>query len=142
MDQRRDRRQVEGRPVPAVVRKKAGKTAGETREKPQHGQAPARGGGAPVISVREILSGIVPMFEGQVQDPKVFIAALRQYHEADEKARGELANALSDLIITKRIDLAEVRHGLLDTGQTDLIETLDRLIDLIEPYIEEGGVDE
>ena len=82
------------------------------------------------------------MFEGQVHQPEVFIAALRQFHQTGEAQRGELANVLSDAIITKRVDLAEVRQALLESGQHDLMEALDQLIDLIEPYIEEGGVDE
>ena len=82
------------------------------------------------------------MFEEQVQDPKVFITALREYHQADPNQRGQLANVLSDVIITKRVDLAEVRHALLDGGEPALMETLDRLVDLIQPYIEEGGVEE
>ena len=82
------------------------------------------------------------MFEGQVHDPEVFIAALREHHEADEQQRGPMANALSDAIITKRVDLAAVRHALLDAGEHQLMDTLDRLLDLIEPYIEEGGVEE
>ena len=82
------------------------------------------------------------MFEGQVQDPRVFIEALREFHETDPEQRGELANALSDLIIGKRVDLAEVRLLLADTGEHELMDTLDRLVDLIEPYIEEGGVEE
>ena len=82
------------------------------------------------------------MFESNVQNPQVFIEALREYHETGEEQRGELANALSDLIITKRVDLAAVRQILLDAGQHKLMDTLDRLIDLIEPYIEEGGVEE
>ena len=82
------------------------------------------------------------MFEGQVHDPGVFIAALREFHESDAAQRGGLANALSEAIITKRVDLAAVRQALLDTGAHELMDTLDRLVDLIEPYIEEGGVDE
>ena len=82
------------------------------------------------------------MFEDQTQDPQVFIAALREFHESDPARRGPMANALSDAIITKRVDLAEVRRTLLDTGEHELLDTLDRLLDLIEPYIEEGGVDE
>lgn len=82
------------------------------------------------------------MFEGQVHDPKVFIAALREFHEAPPDRRGPMANAVSDAIITKRVDLAAVRQELLDTGEHELMDALDRLIDLIEPYIEEGGVDE
>ncbi len=85
---------------------------------------------------------VVKMFEGQVQDPRVFIEALRQFREANEAEQGELANALSEFIIRKRVDLAEVRQVLIETEQRDLMETLDTLIDLIEPYIEEGGVDE
>ena len=82
------------------------------------------------------------MFEGQVQDPRVFIEALREFHEAPAEQRGGLANALSDAIITKRVDLAEVRQALLDNGEHELMDALDRLIELIEPYIEEGGVEE
>ena len=82
------------------------------------------------------------MFEGQVHDPKVFIAALREYHESGEAERGSLANALADAIITKRVDLAAVRQELLNAGEHELMDTLDRLVDLIQPYIEEGGVDE
>ena len=82
------------------------------------------------------------MFEGQVHDPQVFIAALREFHDAEAQHRGPLANAISDAIVTKRIDLAAVRHALLDAGAHDLMDTLDRLLDLIEPYIEEGGVEE
>jgi acyl-CoA reductase-like NAD-dependent aldehyde dehydrogenase len=82
------------------------------------------------------------MFEGQVHDPQVFIAALREYREAPQEARGELANAISEAIIRKRVDLAEVRLALVDGGEHELLDELNRLIDLIEPYIEEGGVDE
>ena len=82
------------------------------------------------------------MFESNVQDPRVFVEALRQFHETPEQARGDLANAISELIISKRVDLAEVRHLLIETGDHELMDTLDRLLDLIEPYIEEGGVEE
>ena len=82
------------------------------------------------------------MFEGQVQDPRIFIAALREFHESVPEQRGHMANALSELIIRKRVDLAEVRHELLDTGEADLMATLEGLLDLIEPYIEEGGAEE
>ena len=82
------------------------------------------------------------MFEGQVHDPNVFIAALREFHESEAAQRGGMANALAELIITKRVDLGAVRQALLDTGEHELMDALDRLIDLIEPYIEEGGVEE
>ena len=82
------------------------------------------------------------MMVERVHDPVVFIAVLREYHEAPVDGRGALANAMADSIITKRVDLAAVRQQLLTTGAHDLLDTLDRLIDLIEPYIEEGGVDE
>ena len=82
------------------------------------------------------------MFESNVQKPQVFTEALRQFHETEPSRRGELANALSEVIIRKRVDLAAVRQGLLDGGAPELLDTLDRLIDLIEPYIEEGGVEE
>ena len=72
----------------------------------------------------------------------MFVEALRQYHHAEKAEQGELANALSELIITKRVDLAAVRQQLLDGGEADLMDTLNRLVDLIEPYIEEGGVEE
>ena len=95
-----------------------------------------------MISVEELLRAILPMFENNVQDPKVFIAALRAFHESEPERRGSLANALSELIITKRVDLGAVRQELLKTGEHELMDTLDRLVDLIEPYIEEGGVEE
>jgi hypothetical protein len=82
------------------------------------------------------------MFEGQVQDPRVFIDALREFHGTEPQQRGALANALSEAIITKRVDLAAVRQELLDDGEAELMDTLDRLLDLIEPYIEEGGAEE
>ena len=82
------------------------------------------------------------MVDGRAHDPQVFIAALREYHEAPAEGRGALANAAADAIIAKRVDLAQVRQALIHDGAHELLETLDRLIDLIEPYIEEGGVDE
>ena len=82
------------------------------------------------------------MFEGSVQNPIVFIEGLRQYYHADKTEQGELANALSELIIRKRVDLAVVQQQLLDAGEADLMDALNRLVDLIEPYIEEGGVEE
>jgi hypothetical protein len=82
------------------------------------------------------------MFEGQVHEPQVFIEALRQFHEAPAERRGELANALSDAILSKRVDLAVVRHALLDANEQELLDTLDRFVDLIEPYLTEGGVDD
>ena len=78
----------------------------------------------------------------RVQDPEVFVATLRQFHGTPVPQRGEIANALSDAIITKRVDLAAVRQLLLDGGEAELLDELDRLLDLIEPYIEEGGVEE
>ena len=72
----------------------------------------------------------------------MFIEALRQFHETDDAQRSDLADALSDLIIAKRVDLAAVRQLLLDESEEALMATLHQLIDLIEPYIEEGGVEE
>jgi len=85
---------------------------------------------------------VIRMFEGRVQEPKAFIEVLREFHEGQASERGKLANTLSDAIISKRVDLAAVRQVLLDSGEHELMDTLDRLIDLIEPYIEEGGVEE
>ena len=82
------------------------------------------------------------MFEGQVHDPQVFVEALRAFHEAPAHQRGEMANAISDAIITKRVDLAAVRQALIEGGEEGLLDALDRLLDLIEPYLEEGGVGE
>lgn len=82
------------------------------------------------------------MFEGQTQEPEIFVSALKQFHDTEPEQRGELANALSEAIIGKRVDLAAVRQLLLDRGEDALLDTLDRLVELIEPYIIEGGVDE
>ena len=82
------------------------------------------------------------MIMGQaLHDPQIFIAVLREYHEAPADGRGALANALSDAIVHKRIDLAEVRQALIDAGDHELLDTLDRLLDLIEPYLEGGDTD-
>lgn len=86
--------------------------------------------------------GVSYMFEANTHDPELFIASLQQYHDAQGPEKGELADTLSELIVRKRVDLAQVRLRLLDAGEALLIDTLDRLIDLIEPYLEEGGVDE
>ena len=82
------------------------------------------------------------MFEGQTHDPKVFILALRQFQDAAGAERGELANALAEAITSKRVDLAEVRQALLDAGDEALMNTLDQLVELIEPYLIEGGAEE
>ena len=74
-----------------------------------------------------------------MQTPEVFVQALRQFHEAKEAERGAVANAMADAIITKRVDLAAVRQLLLETGEHELMDTLNRLLDLIEPYLAEGG---
>ncbi len=84
---------------------------------------------------------LIPM-QPDVQSPDEFIRRLRTFQEAADDARGTIANQLSEKIIGKQVDLAAVRQQLLDSGQADLMDTLDRLIDLIEPYIEEGGVEE
>ena len=96
----------------------------------------------PRITVEQLVRDVLRIAMPDSQDPRVFIEGLRQYHYAEQAERGELANALSELIIRKRVDLAAVRHELLDTGEADLLDALDRLLDLIEPYIEEGGVEE
>ncbi|MBI2093980.1 MAG: hypothetical protein HYT88_04585 [Candidatus Omnitrophica bacterium] len=82
------------------------------------------------------------MFDDLVQDPGTFIEKLRQFHEAPAEKRGALANQLSEGIIAKRVDLAAVRQTLMDAGSYELLATLDQLLDFIEPYIEEGGVEE
>jgi len=82
------------------------------------------------------------MFDVQMQRPEEFIIALREFHESQEPHRGELANAMADAIVSKRVDLAAVRQALLDSGDQELLDTLSRFVDLIEPYIEEGGVEE
>ena len=94
------------------------------------------------ITVEQLVRDVLKITMPDVQDPRVFIEGLRQYHHAAKEEQGELANALSELIIAKRVDLAAVRQQLLDMGEAGLMDTLDRLVDLIEPYIEEGGVEE
>ena len=77
-----------------------------------------------------------------LHDPEVFIDALREFHLLPAPERGALANAMSDAIVAKRVDLAQVRRALLTAEEHELLHTLDELLDLIEPYIEEGGVEE
>jgi hypothetical protein len=81
-------------------------------------------------------------FEDRIQEPSEFIQTLREYHATSPERRGTLANRMSESIVSKRVDLAAVRQELLETGAHELLDTLNRLMDLIEPYIEEGGVEE
>ena len=94
------------------------------------------------LTVEQLVYTILPMPKGPVQDPAVFVGDLRRYHESAAVEQGKLANELAELIISKRVDLAAVRQLLLDGGHADLMDALNRLVDLIEPYIEEGGVEE
>ena len=82
------------------------------------------------------------MFDRQLFDPNVFINALRQFQDTEPDQRGSLANALSDAIIGKRVDLGEVRRNLIDAGDAELMDTLDRFLELIEPYLQESGSDD
>lgn len=77
-----------------------------------------------------------------IQAPGEFIETLRVYGQTVPAQRGTLANSMSDLIVQKRVDLAAVRLQLLDGGHHELLDALNRLVDLIEPYIEEDGVEE
>ena len=77
-----------------------------------------------------------------IKDPDSFIDALRRYHETPETARGHLANAMVDAIIGKHVDLALVRRQLLDGGHAELYDTLERLMDIVQPYLEEIGDNE
>ena len=79
------------------------------------------------------------MFNVQMQSPEIFVEALRQFHGIEDAKRGELANAMADAIVTKRVDLAAVRQLLLDAGEHELMDTLNRFVDLIEPYLAEDG---
>jgi len=81
-------------------------------------------------------------FAGDLQHPDEFIVALRAFHESTVFQRGPLANAMSEVITQKRIDLAQVRQQLLDRGETELLDSLNRFVDLLEPYLEEGGAEE
>jgi hypothetical protein len=72
----------------------------------------------------------------------LFIETLRAYHESDGEQRGELASALANAIITKQVDVEALREELRGTGEQELADTLDRLLDLIEPDREEDGSNE
>jgi hypothetical protein len=88
------------------------------------------------------LGWLEQMLDGQTYDPEAFVGLLQRFHESEPSQRGPLANTVSELIIRKRVDLAAVRQLLLDTGKPQVMDSLDRLLELIEPYIEEGGVEE
>jgi hypothetical protein len=77
-----------------------------------------------------------------LHDPDVFIDVLREFHAAPQERRGPLADRMTEAIITKHVDLAVVRHTLLEQDARELLDTLERLMDLLEPYIEEGGAEE
>ena len=75
-------------------------------------------------------------------EPAAFIDALRAYAAAPAAQRGAFANALSDAMISKRVNLAAVRQQLDEGGERELLDALDQLQDIIEPYLLEEGVDE
>ena len=77
-----------------------------------------------------------------MHSPEQFVESLRSFHRADERSRAQLANTMAEAITTKTVDLAQVRQLLLDQGEAELLDVLHRLVDLIEPYIDEGGAEE
>ncbi len=76
---------------------------------------------------------------GHLHDPERFIEALRAFHATAEGSRGSMANALSDAILRKQVDLGLVRQRLVDAGEIELYDELDRFMDLIEPYLSDSG---
>ncbi len=76
---------------------------------------------------------------GHLHDPDRFIEALRTFHAAQEGSRGRMANELSDAILRKQVDLGIVRQRLVDAGEIELYDELDRFMDLIEPYLSDSG---
>ena len=79
------------------------------------------------------------MHAGHPHDPLGFIAVLRAFQEAPEDRRGPLANVMSDAILGKHVDLAQVRRELIDGGEIELYDMLEQLLSLIEPYLQETG---
>jgi hypothetical protein len=79
---------------------------------------------------------------GHLHDPDAFIEVLREFRAAAPERRGPLADRMTDAIVTKHVDLAVVRHTLMAGEAQELLDTLEALMDLIEPYLEEGSAEE
>ncbi len=79
------------------------------------------------------------MSQEHLHDPAAFIAVLRQFHSTPHGQQGHLANRMSDAILRKYVDLAQVRRELVDGGEIELYDTLEQLLNLIEPYLQDTG---
>jgi hypothetical protein len=82
------------------------------------------------------------MKDARFQSPEAFIETLRQYQSSDENARAALANVLADSVLSNRVNLSQVRQELFQSGQSDLMDTLDGLLEIISPYLQEDGTAE
>ena len=72
-----------------------------------------------------------------MMDQETFLHELRQLHAEGGQITGPRANRLAEAIMVGNLHLGEIREALLHNGETDVVQTLNALVDLIEPYLNE-----
>ena len=73
---------------------------------------------------------------------EAFLDELRQLHAEGGQVTGPRANKIAEEIMKGHLHLGEVREQLLHNGEEDVVETLNALVDLIEPYLNEDVADD
>ena len=77
-----------------------------------------------------------------MMDMEAFIEELRQLHAEGGQVTGPRANAIAEEIMKGHLHLGHVRERLIVSGEEDVVQTLNALVDLIEPYLQEDVSDE
>lgn len=71
-----------------------------------------------------------------------FLEELRQLHAEGGQPTGARANRIAEEIMKGHLHLGEVRETLIKQGEADVVETLNGLVDMIEPYLHEDTADD
>ena len=70
-------------------------------------------------------------------DTAAFLDELRQWRAEGGQPTGARANKIAEEIMKGHLHLGEVREQLLQSGEADVVDALNALVDLIEPYLQE-----
>ena len=71
-----------------------------------------------------------------------FLDELRQLHAEGGQISGPRANRIAEAIMAGHLHLGHVREALMERGEADVVDTLNALVDLIEPYLQEDVSDD
>ena len=70
-------------------------------------------------------------------DHAEFLDELRQWRAEGGQPTGPRANKIAEEIMNGHLHLGEVREQLMSSGEADVVDALNGLVDLIEPYLQE-----